>query len=259
MNCSEVQYYGPLYHSGELEEPFLQDFQQHMEACTSCEETIRREQATDNALRLLSDEPVDTTRVREEILVSIQKDLTPKNQYRITWWQGIGGMAALLTVTVVTFLVLRPSAPLPLTIYRDAADDHRAEVVEHMKLRWAQDDASILSLLKTVGATEELTQQITPAGFHLERARVCKLLSHRYVHLVYTDGTREVSYFLRSREGEELTGKPVVTVNGKAVYLDSVRDLSVAGFQTQDVTVLLVSDEPKEQVLATIASAAQRF
>jgi len=56
-----------------------------------------------------------------------------------------------------------------------------------------------------------------------------------------------------------LTGKPVVTVNGKAVYLDSVRDLSVAGFQTQNVTVLMVSDEPKEQVLATIASAAQRF
>jgi anti-sigma factor RsiW len=259
MNCSEVQYYGPLYHSGELEEPFLQDFEQHMEACASCEETIRREQATDNALRLLSDEPVDTTRVREEILVNIQKDLTPKNQSRITWWQGIGGMAALLAITVVAFFALRPSAPLPLTIYRDAADDHRAEVVEHMKLRWAQDDASILSLLKTVGATEELTQQITPAGFHLERARVCKLLSHRYVHLVYTDGTREVSYFLRSREGEELTGKPVVTVNGKAVYLDSVRDLSVAGFQTQNVTVLMVSDEPKEQVLATIASAAQRF
>ena len=259
MNCSEVQYYGPLYHSGELEEPFLQDFEQHMEACASCEETIRREQATDNALRLLSDEPVDTTRVREEILVNIQKDLTPKNQSRITWWQGIGGMAALLAITVVAFFALRPSAPLPLTIYRDAADDHRAEVVEHMKLRWAQDDASILSLLKTVGATEELTQQITPAGFHLERARVCKLLSHRYVHLVYTDGTREVSYFLRAREGEELTGKPVVTVNGKAVYLDSVRDLSVAGFQTQGVTVLMVSDEPKEQVLATIASAAQRL
>ena len=259
MNCSEVQYYGPLYHSGELEEPFLQDFQQHMEICANCEETIRRERATDEALRLLSDEPVDTTRIREVILVKIQQDRTPNKGFRITWWQGIGGTAALMALTLVTYLSLRPSAPLPLTIYRDAADDHRAEVVEHMKLRWAQDDASILSLLKTVGATEELTQQITPAGFHLDRARVCKLLSHRYVHLVYTDGTREVSYFLRSREGEELTGQPIVTVNGKAVYLDSDRNLSVAGFQTQDVTVLLVSDEPKDQVLATIASAAKRF
>ena len=259
MNCSEVQYYGPLYHSGELEQPFLQDFQQHMEACSTCEETIRREQATDEALRLLSDEAIDTTRIREEILVRIQEDRPTKKQFRISPLQGIGSIAALFLLTFVAYLSLRPSAPLPLTIYRDAADDHRAEVVEHMKLRWAQDDASILSLLKTVGATEELTQQITPAGFHLDRARVCKLLSHRYVHLVYSDGTREVSYFLRSREGEELTGQPIVTVNGKAVYLDSVRDLSVAGFQTQNVTVLLVSDEPKEQVLATIASAAKRF
>jgi hypothetical protein len=230
-----------------------------METCATCEETIQREQATDEALRLLSDEPVDTARIREVILVKIQQDRTPKKGFQITWWRGIGGTAALMALTLVTYLSLRPSAPFPLTIYRDAADDHRAEVVEHMKLRWAQDDASILSLLKTVGATEELTQQITPVGFHLDRARICKLLSHRYVHLVYSDGTREVSYFLRSREGEELTGKPIVTVNGKAVYLDSVRDLSVAGFQTQNVTVLMVSDEPREQVLATIASAAKRF
>jgi anti-sigma factor RsiW len=259
MNCSEVHYYGPLYHSGELEDPFIQDFRQHLETCASCEEIIRREQATDSALRLLSDEPLDTTRIREEILVSIQQDHTPKKQFRISPLQGLTGMAALLVLMFVASFPFRPSAQLPLTIYRDAADDHRAEVVEHMKLRWAQDDASILSLLKTVGATEELTQQITPAGFHLDRARVCRLLSHSYVHLVYTDGTREVSYFLRSREGEELTGKPIVTVNGKAVYLDTIRDLSVAGFQTQNVTVLLVSDEPKEQVLTTIASAAQRF
>src|SRR5436189_6444793 len=100
MNCSEIHYYGPLYHSGELEQPILQDFQQHMETCASCEETILREQATDDALQLLSDEPVDTTRIREEILVSIQNDRTPKKQFRIIPWQGIAGVAALLAITV---------------------------------------------------------------------------------------------------------------------------------------------------------------
>lgn len=259
MNCSEVHYYGPLYHSGELETPLLQGFQEHLEICRVCDQTIRREKATDDAIRLACDELLDVSHVREQVLAQIKREQVPKAGFRLRPVHGLAGTAALLVLMFVASMSFRPGAQTPLTIYRDAADDHRAEVVEHMKLRWAQDDSSILTLLKSVGATEELTQQITPAGFHLDRARICRLLSHSYVHLVYTDGHREVSYFLRSREGEELTGNPILTVNGKAIYADSIRDLSVAGFQSNDVTVLLVSDEPKQQVLDTIASAARRL
>jgi anti-sigma factor RsiW len=259
MNCTEVHYYGPLYHSGELETPYLQDFQEHLDICKTCDETIRREAATDDALRLASDELLDVNRVRDEVLAQIQRDQAPKSGFRLTPMYGLAGTAALLLMMIAASMSFRPVAQTPLTIYRDAADDHRAEVVEHMKLRWAQDDSSILSLLQTVGASEELTQQITPAGFHLDRARICRLLNHRYVHLVYSDGQHEVSYFLRSREGEQLTGNPILTVNGKSIYADTIRDLNVAGFQTNDVTVLMVSDEPNQQVLDTIASAARRF
>jgi hypothetical protein len=259
MNCSEVHYYGPLYHSGELETPFLQDFREHLETCKTCDETIQREAAMDNALRLATDEIMDVSHVRDEVLAQIKREQAPKAGFRLTPAYGLAGTAALLLLLFAAAMFLRPGTQTPLTIYRDAADDHRVEVVEHMKLRWAQDDASILPLLKSVGATEELTQQITPPGFHLDRARICRLLNHSYVHLVYTDGHREVSYFLRAREGEALTGTPIVTVNGKAIYTDTVRDLSVAGFQSNDVTVLMVSDEPNQQVLETIALAARRF
>jgi hypothetical protein len=259
MNCSEVHYYGPLYHSGELEEPFLQDFNQHLEACAGCEENIRREQATDQALRLASDEELDVARVREDIIANIHKEPARSAGYHISRWQAFGGFAAVVALTVLVWLTFRPVAHPLLTIYQDAADDHRTEVVEHLKLRWAQDDESILALLKTVGATEELTQQITPPGFHLDRARRCRLLKHSYVHLVYTDGHREVSYFLRARDGEELTGTPVTTVNGKSIYMDTISDLSVAGFQNRDVTVLMVSNESGQQVLDTIALAANKM
>jgi anti-sigma factor RsiW len=259
VNCSEVHYYGPLYHSGELEAPFLEDFQEHLETCSICDETIRRERATDDALRLVSDELGDVDRVRDDILAQIKREEAPKAGFRLTPVYGLAGTAVLLILMFAASMSFRPAAQTSLTIYRDAADDHRAEVVEHMKLRWAQDDASILELLKSVGASKELTQQITPAGFHLDRARICRLLSHNYVHLIYTDGRREISYFLRQREGEELTGTPMLTVNGKAIYVDTIRDLSVAGFQSSKVTVLMVSDEPVPQVLDTIASAAYRF
>jgi hypothetical protein len=259
MNCSEVHYYGPLYHSGELEEPFLQDFQQHLEMCGVCDEILRRERAADEALRLASDELLDSVRVREQVLTRIKGDRIPSVGFRLTPAYGLAGITILLFLVFAAAIAFRPTVQTPLTIYRDAADDHRAEVVEHMKLRWAQDDATILALLKSVGATEDVTEEITPAGFHLDRARLCRLLNHKYVHLVYSDGHREVSYFLRSREGETLTGSPLLTVNGKAIYVDTIRDLSVAGFQSSKMTVLLVSDEPPKQVLDTVAFAADKF
>jgi anti-sigma factor RsiW len=259
MNCSEVHYYSPLYHSGELDESLLGMFQQHLAICTTCDHVIRTEKATDNALRLACDELVDCSELRERVLGKIREEQKPKPGFRFTPAYGFAGTAVLVLVMFAAFTSFRASKQMPLTIYRDAADDHRAEVAGHMNLKWAQDSSSILAVASSLGVTEEITQQITPAGFHLDRARVCRLLSHRYVHLVYSDGRREVSYFVRSREGEELTGSPIITVNGKAIYADSVRDLAVAGFQSSSVTVLLVSDEPATQVVETIASAAKRF
>lgn len=255
MNCSEARYYTPLKLSGELEGALLHKFDAHLFICPSCRQNLRDDTDLDISIRNASDERWDFGHVEARVLATIRSEGTPESRRRPLIW-GLGMAAAVLTMVIGLAFYLFPERKSPLTIYRDAADDHRAEVAGHMKLKWEHDPGAILALVSRVGGTGILTEQIAPPGFHLDRARICKLLSHRYVHLVYSDGQREVSYFVRSRNGEELTGSPALEVNGKAIHVDTVRDLQVAGFQSDSVTVLLVSDEPVQQVLDQITVAA---
>ena len=255
MNCSEARYYTPLKLSGELEGALLHKFDAHLFMCPSCRESLRNDTDLDISLRNAADERWDYGHVEARVLATIRSEGTPESRRRPLIW-GLGAAAAFLTVVIALAFYLSPEPKSPLTIYRDAADDHRAEVAGHMKLKWEHDPAAILALVSRVGGAGIVTEQIAPPGFHLDRARICNLLSHKYVHLVYSDGEREVSYFIRSRNGEELTGSPALQVNGKAIHIDTVRDLQVAGFQSDSITVLLVSDEPVQQVLDQITVAA---
>ncbi len=263
MNCAEVEYYGPLFHSGELEDSVLRQFQAHLHECADCQEQISGQQQLDAAVRLAcEDDPRGEHQVRERVLAEIKNESVPTGVP--FWWRpaSFALMAALLilvSASAVFFYFQFRSSPQQLTIYRDAADDHRAEVLGHMNLRWQRDPDGINALIQRVGGSSELITRIAPAGFHLDRGRICSLLSHRFVHLVYTNGSQEISYFLTSNPAAELTGNPALTVNGKPIHFDSDHDLQVAGFQDGGLTVLLVSGEPTREVIDHIASAAEKF
>ncbi|HEX6880436.1 MAG TPA: hypothetical protein VF135_08740 [Terriglobales bacterium] len=263
MNCAEVEYYGPLFHSGELEDSVLRQFQAHLHECADCQDQISGQQQLDAALRLASEEgPGREQEIRERVLAEIHKESVPAGVP--IWWRpaSLGIMAALLVLVSASgifFYFQFRSSPQRLTIYRDAADDHRAEVMGHMNLTWQRDADGINALLERVGGTSELISRIAPAGFHLDRGRLCSLLSHRFVHLVYTNGSQEISYFVAPNSASELTGNPALNVNGKAIHVDTVQDLQVAGFQGGGFTVLLVSGETAREAIDHIASAAERF
>ena len=95
----------------------------------------------DDALRLASDESRCQSGSRAVLPGS--RGSAPERGFRLTPLMG-WREHHVTAPGICSGDVLRPTVQTPLTIYRDAADDHRAEVVEHMKLRWAQDDASIL-------------------------------------------------------------------------------------------------------------------
>src|SRR5579871_2831331 len=79
------------------------------------------------------------------------------------------GLIAALAAVLLTGLYLRR---VPKT-FRDAARDHRLEVVEHHPRHWRPGpEWSALSV---------------PAGFRLEHAKICGLEGKPVWHLVYTD------------------------------------------------------------------------
>jgi hypothetical protein len=85
----------------------------------------------------------------------------------------------------------------------DAARDHRVEVVEHQRRTWLTDAAAIDALAVRQGLSAPAAEAIAPAGYRLERGKLCRLGGRVFLHLVYSNGAREFSLYLRDRAPSE--------------------------------------------------------
>mgnify|MGYP001079506426 CR=1 FL=1 len=84
--------------------------------------------------------------------------------------------------------------------FRDAARDHRAEVIEHRPRHWKTAPQD----LNAIAGQYRIT---APAGFSLKEAKRCGISGKPVMHLVYTDGKRDVSVYVT---GTELRGRSSV-------------------------------------------------
>jgi len=119
-------------------------------------------------------EPLNSDLVEREI----RRRLQPR---RWTWFGGVGMAAALALAALGTM-----RAPQE---YKDAARDHRLEVVEHRPRHWKTASAGLDNI-------EQQHPIVVPAGYRLKEAKTCAIAGRPVMHLVYTDGSRDVSVYL---------------------------------------------------------------
>jgi hypothetical protein len=176
-------------------------------------------------------EPIDSMRIDQRVRESIR----PSRH-----WVGIAvGIAAGLAIAVV---VLQYSAPNRTCAA--AALDHHREIVTGEHRTWLLDPASIAGLAERQGVS---FAQFAPADLRLERGKLCRLNGRVFLHLVYSDGSGEVSLFLRQHE----QGSPAAIRNA-----DSGSE-HVAYFDTPRVDAIVVSNESSESA-KRIAQLAER-
>jgi hypothetical protein len=131
-------------------------------------------------------EPLNSDAVEREVRGRLHRR-------RWTWLAGVGIAAALALAALGTMRVPRE--------YKDAVRDHRLEVVEHRPRHWRMDPAD----LRRVENQHPIT---VPAGYRLKEAKTCGIAGRPVMHLVYTDGSRDVSVYV--------TGHP----SGAAAVID---------------------------------------
>lgn len=95
------------------------------------------------------------------------------------WYLAVAAIAAVLLLSV--FLHRVPAS------FHEAARDHRLEVVEHRPRRWH--------------TTVPETLPVSPAGYRLEHSKICRIEGKPVLHLVYTDGSHEVSVYMDASTG----------------------------------------------------------
>lgn len=242
MNCHEVRTLTPLYLSGEMDIRERLPFSTHLSACPACAQETERLASLDARLaEVLGNELPDATRVVHAVRSRIAAGRTRRR------WVAGGAIAAGIVAAVAGGYGLFHLGPGP-RMYADAARDHSAEVVNHQPRRWRSGSAEIQALTELNGLSFAQAAALAPAGYSLERAKNCGLDGQRMLHLIFTDGAREYSVYLRPHRS---LSEPVRVVRHN--------EEQVAGFETGRFRALVVTAGPAKDCESLARLAKERL
>jgi hypothetical protein len=186
-------------------------------------------------------EPLDTAALDARILAQLGRQRIQRGK-----WIAAIGIAALLAIAVGGYFFL-PNRGGNRVMCADAARDHRIEVVEHSQRRWLTDVAAVDSLASKQGFSARSTAMLAAPGYRVARGKLCRLGGRIFLHLVYTDGAHEYSFYLRDSAAEDLA--PTVDVDAE----------HVAPVPNRRYTALVVSDESRATALEIARLTAARL
>ncbi|HEY0945243.1 MAG TPA: hypothetical protein VGD81_08235, partial [Opitutaceae bacterium] len=134
-------------------------------------------------------------------------------------------------------------------LYRAAVADHVNDVVKKVgRPGWQTSPEGLSSFALAATGTADVLSRISLTDTRLVRARACRLGGIVFAHFIYEADGREFSVFVR-RDRASLRGPTLDVVRDRPVRGCDVDDFGSVGFQTQDLTVLIVADSPRDDVL----------
>ncbi len=238
MNCRELRNRAPLYISGEMQPPESREFAAHIAQCPACEADIEHQMALDARVRAaLAQDAPDTTRVERTVRSRIAQSSLRRR------WVVAGSIAAIVTLGIGLSIIAAPPA-----IYADAARDHQVEVIEGQPRHWRLDREGIEILTARLGLTLARAAALAPAGYRLERAKICGVGGQPMLHLVFASGERRYSVFLRPATG----GKRVIRIVRRGPE-------QIAGFETGRYLALVVTGDREGECAQLARSAEQQL
>lgn len=230
MNCGDINELSPLWHSGELDADRQKDFDAHVSACTECASEMREQWSGDVRLReAIAAEPADTADLEQGVMRRIARE-------RFRRWLAPGAAALAAAAAIVAIVLARAPKPAPINpaIFADAARDHTVEVINQSPRRWRTDATEVAALESAQGIAGSDVKALEATGYHLERAKVCRLGGTPYMHLVYSKDGREFSVYMKVRGDQPLPDAESTSGN-----------LQLASFANGRVQAVIVSDAPK--------------
>ena len=212
MTCKDCQTLAPLYFSGELDKTLADLFNSHVKICEACARDFRAHREIDAALlHSILMQKTESAEVEEYVRQKIAAEAAAETSRirflpaRRRWLAAIAGAAALVLIGAFGYYEFMSGSVS--SVYAAVAQDHHREVVEQRPRSWVSSSEEIGSLAEQQGFSPALPESLVPAGNRLERAKLCRLDGHVYLHLVYSDGAQEFSVFLLPR-GDDAHAAP---------------------------------------------------
>lgn len=257
MNCPNYELVTDAYLSGEIESP---EWQSHLNCCPNCAARLRSESDFDLIIKhAVNEERLQTRQLEAHVRSAIRKSKTPWHvPLFIKVRYGVAAAVVFGTLALATFGYARGRMDHTATC-ADAVDDHQEEVVDKAPRKWRADLKDVEALSQRMVGDPSVPERIAPAGYHLIGARICVLHDKRYMHLDYSDGSNEISLFVRHLDRGNLSNRilGLFASNGEAV--ERVETLTVGSTQKHDLSLVVVSSSPVPDVQKLVQQAANQL
>lgn len=256
MNCPYYEQVTEAYLSGEIETP---QWHSHLQSCLDCTAKLRAESDFDLVIKhAVTEERLQTRQLESHIRSAIRKS-SPWRPSMFVMRYAIAAAVVFAALSIVTFGYARGRIDLS-AICVDAVDDHREEVVDKAPRRWRSDPERLAALSQKLTGDPALPQRVVPPGYHLVGARICDLHGKPYMHLDYSDGSNEISLFLRHREEPNTVSSRVLDwFRPNWARAEHIDGLTVGSIQKKNLSLVLVSASPIPDVQKIVEEAGSKL
>lgn len=257
MNCPYVDSITDAYLSGEIENA---QWRTHIAGCAWCSSRLSEEADLDLLLKhALTEKPVATQRLETRIRNSINRSGIPVRTPMLVFRYASLAMLILGALSLATFGYAKSRIDRT-AICVDAADDHREEVIDKAPRKWRIDPQGLRALSQKMTGDSALAQRIAIPGYQFSGARTCFLHGNRYMHLRYSNGTNEISVFVRHRD-EHPSWKvrlldPFASKNAETETIDG---LNIASEQKAQMTLVVAAPGSMWESLSLLDQAARQL
>ncbi len=175
-------------------------------------------------------ERADTAALNRRVMQQIRGDAV---RWPDRWLFAAAGIAAIFIAGVPAWFAL-----FPVRVdgtFAAAANDHHIELVDLQPRKWRTGLTEIADLAAQEGLSETQLTALTPAGYHLEQGKRCRLGGRIYLHLVYSSGPARLSMFIGLR--------PQPATDRRIQTADSGKE-HIAGFAAESFDLLVVTRQP---------------
>jgi hypothetical protein len=127
--------------------------------------------------------------------------------------------------------------------------------------QYPSEQPSVAELTKALGPQYSglvlAMQQHLPSDFRVVMAHLCQRRGRSYIHVIARHGSSLISLLLTKKTaGEAFEANLRAVEAGTALYTSQVQRFNIAGFQTSDYLVYLVSDMDQDGTLAALTAMA---
>lgn len=242
MNCEDIARLAPLHLSGELHAPLATEYREHLSACSRCAEELEQQRHLDTLVREnICSEQMDSTALEQRIREQIGSPAVSR------WKRPVAIGAGVAAMFVAGILLYRMALnPHPQRVCLDAARDYRTEVIDREPRRWLSDPDAVADLAQRIRVPASLIPALTPSGYHLEHGKLCRLEGRVFLHLVYAQGAKTFSVYLRQVNDDNASHSGGKATPGRLVYETESGGERVAYFESGSLQAMLVTDQPSE-------------